>query len=51
VLRAKRKAAGFAIAYSRFFGFERIGDQPTDAVQQAHDPEHLQKPGNVKPLQ
>jgi hypothetical protein len=50
VMRAKRKAAGFAIAYSLFFGFERIGEHATDATQQAQDPEGLKQPGSGAPL-
>ncbi|MGE4063942.1 MAG: hypothetical protein AB7E79_11305 [Rhodospirillaceae bacterium] len=51
VARAKRKAPGFALAYALFFGLERMGDQPTDAVQQAQDPEGVQKPGSGKPIE
>ena len=49
VRRAKRRAGGFVLAYSLFFGWERMFEGATDHTELAQDPEWQQQPSSGGP--
>jgi hypothetical protein len=45
VRSAKRRAGGMVVAWSLFFGWERMFEGATDHTELAQDPEWQQQPG------